>query len=73
MNEDLKEIIIYEIRENRKEISKLNKKLDGEIGKIYERLEAMDKHIFSNKMKLSFFIACLTIGFNVIAKIYWPK
>ena len=62
MNDDFKEIVLFEIRENRKSIGKVN-----------EKLAAMDKKIFSNKMKLSLFIGGVSIGFSFVTAIVLEK
>lgn len=46
MDQELKKLIISEIKENRNEIKSLR-----------AELHKMDKHVFSNKIKLSIFIA----------------
>lgn len=55
MSKQFEDIVIYEIRENRKSISKCS----SEIGKL--KLQ-----VFSNKIKLGMFIAGVTIFFNIV-------
>ena len=54
MGKQVVEILIEEIRENRKEIKEIRLELNK-----------MDKHIFSNKIKLSIFIAGIGIAVNL--------
>ena len=62
MDKDFKEIVLYELRENRKAIARLDTKIT-----------ALDKDIFSNKIKLSIFIAGVTIFFNIIVIVIADK
>jgi hypothetical protein len=51
----IEDILLDEIRLNRADIAELRKEV-----------AALDKGIFSNKMKLSIFISGITIFFNII-------
>lgn len=61
-NEQLTEILITEIRENRKEIRKIK-----------DSLNKMDRHIFSNKIKLSIFMGGFTLFFSLVWAILFEK
>ena len=59
MSDKVDTILLDEIRLNRKAISRLDDKFS-------DRLMHLDKQVFSNKIKLTIFIAGLTIFFNII-------
>jgi len=62
MSNQLIQMLIDEVRENRVEI----KLMRGDIAKL-------DKHVFSNKMKLSMFIGGLSLFFSVAWAILFEK
>ena len=62
MNNQLVELLIDEIRENRKAITDLT-----------ERVHAMDKSIFSNKLKLSVFLGGFSLFFSIVWAIIIEK
>lgn len=72
MNE-VQEILLHEVRANRAAIKDLSDKLE-ERDMIYQsKIAHLDKEVFSNKVKLSFFIAGVSIFFNVIIAIAIEK
>jgi len=61
-NRKIEDILLYEVRENRKAIQAVETKLSK-----------LDKDVFSNKIKLSIFIAGVTIFFNIIVVLLSDK
>ena len=55
MDQDFKEIVLFEIRENRKEI------------------QSLKEHVFSNKMRLTVFMAGMTLLFNLVFVVITEK
>jgi hypothetical protein len=66
MNSKIEDILLEEIRLNRKAIAKLDAKFS-------DKLVALDKQVFSNKIKLGIFIAGITIFFNIIVIVLADK
>ena len=62
MSDKIEEILLFEIRENRRAIREID-----------SRLCKLDKAVFSNKVKLSFFVAGVSIFFNIIVIIVSEK
>jgi hypothetical protein len=62
MSDKIEDILLFEIRENRQAIKEID-----------NRLCRLDKAVFSNKIKLSFFIAGVSIFFNIIIIIVTEK
>lgn len=60
------DILLDEIRLNRKAIAKLDEKFTSKITEL-------DKEVFSNKIKLTLFIAGLSIFFNIIVIVIAEK
>lgn len=63
---EIDQIILDEVRLNRKAITKLDEKFSKQISKL-------DKQVFSNKLRLGIFIAGLSILFNIIVMIIIEK
>lgn len=66
MNSKVDDILLDEIRLNRKAIAKLDEKFTS-------RITDLDKQVFSNKIKLTIFIAGITIFFNIIVVVLAEK
>ena len=66
MDAQLTQVLIDEIRENRKAIKKLDKRVGSFEISVSNKMSIMDQHIFSNKLKLSLFIGGLTLFFSCI-------
>lgn len=62
--DDHTKLVIEEVRENRIEIKKLIEKMHNDNRLLTERIHNLDKGIFSNKTKLSYFIAVSTLIFT---------
>ena len=62
MTNQLTEMLIEEIRENRKEIKS-----------IHDKLHELDKHVFSNKVKLSLFISGVSLFFSMAWAMLFEK
>jgi len=66
VNSKVDDILLDEIRLNRKAIAKLDEKFTS-------RITDLDKQVFSNKIKLTIFIAGITIFFNIIVVVLAEK
>ena len=73
MTEQLTQILIDEIRENRVAIKCLNTKLDIVSVDINTKFNAIDKRVYSNKIKLSLFIGGVSLLFSISWAIIFEK
>lgn len=62
MDEKLTQMLIDEVKENRREIMLMRKDISD-----------LDKHVFSNKMKLSLFIGGISLFFSMTWAIIFEK
>ena len=68
MSDEVQKILLYEVRELRKELKSHREQSNGRHLETQERFSTMDKKIYSNRLKLGTFVSSITILVTVISK-----